>query len=266
MTDPFQNVDAAGEAFVSVFAEAMDGRQDEPVMEQIVATYLGALDFGDDTVTVENGCGAGAVTRRIAAAAGSGRVRAFDISERFIAEARARAGHLPNVEFTVTDGTLPVEDASADHVILHTLLTHVPDPVPLIADAARVLRPGGRLVICDIDFSKGTLASAPNDPLEAMAGAFVDTYVTDPHITGKLRPMVLSCGLTVTDFSLVARPITNGDGMLSWVKMTGADMVARGEIGAPLADALVAEYERRRDAGTLYGFQAVATLIAVKPA
>ncbi len=266
MTDPFQNVDAAGDAFVSVFAEAMDGRQSEPVMEEVVAAYLGALSFSEDTLTVENGCGAGAVTRRIAAVAGAGKVRAFDISERFIAKAKERAGHLDNVEFAATDGTLPVGDASADHVIMHTLLTHVPDPAALIADAARVLRPGGKLVICDMDFSKGTLASAPNDPLDAMAGAFIDDYVTDPHITGKLRPMVMASGLSVEKLSLVARPITDGDGMLAWVKMTGADMVARGVIGAPLAEALVAEYERRRDAGTLYGFQVVATLIAVKPA
>ena len=43
MADPFQNVDAAGAEFIKIFADAMDARQDDPTMEQIVANYLSAL-------------------------------------------------------------------------------------------------------------------------------------------------------------------------------------------------------------------------------
>lgn len=265
MTDPFQNVDAAGEEFATLFADAMDMRQAESTMERVVADYLAALSFSAKTLTVENGCGAGAVTRRIAEAAAPGRVLGCDISKRFIEAARTRVADMANVAFEVTDGALPVKDGTADHVIMHTLLTHVPEPATLIADAVRALKPGGKLVICDMDFAKGTLASSPSDPLGVMSDAFVDGYVTDPYITGKLRPLATAAGLVVQSFSLVARPIIEGDGMLPWVITTGRDMVARGDIGQPLADAMVAEYQRRRDAGTLYGFQAVATLIAAKP-
>ena len=265
MSDPFQNVDAAGEEFAALFADAMDTRQSEATMEGVVSTYLSALSFSADTLTVENGCGAGAVTQRIARAAAPGRVLGCDISKRFIETARDRVGHLANLRFEVTDGALPVGDAAADHVIMHTLLTHVPEPDVLIADAVRVLKPGGKLVICDMDFAKGTLASFPNDPLGMMSAAFVTDYVTDPFITGKLRPLATAAGLSVDSFSLVARPVTEGDGMLPWVVATGKDMVSRGEIGQPLADALVSEYQRRREAGTLYGFQVVATLVATKP-
>ncbi len=265
MTDPFQNVDAQGEEFANLFADSMDVRQQDPTMERVVANYLAALDFSAETLTVENGCGAGAVTRRIAAAASPGRVIACDISKSFIAQAKARNGDLPNVEFVATDGTLPVEDATADHVLMHTLLTHVPEPATLIADAVRALKPGGKLVVCDIDFEKCTLAAFPNDPLGAMSSAFVRDFVTDPFIAGKLRPLAVAAGLVVNDFVVSARSVTEGDGMLAWVVATSGNMVARGDIGRPLADALVDEYTRRRDAGTLSGFQAVATLIATKP-
>ncbi|MBT8412711.1 MAG: methyltransferase domain-containing protein [Boseongicola sp.] len=265
MGDPFQNVDAAGEEFAALFADAMDTRQAEVTMESVVSTYLSELTFSDETFTVENGCGAGAVTQRIAEAAAPGRVLGCDISKRFIATARDRVGHMDNVRFEATEGVLPVEDASVDHVVMHTLLTHVPEPAVLVADAVRALKPGGKLVICDMDFAKGTLTSFPNDPLGMMSDAFIDDYVTDPFITGKLRPMAMQAGLSVDSFSLVARPVTEGDGMLPWVVATGKDMVTRGEIGQELADALVAEYQRRRDAGTLYGFQVVATLVATKP-
>lgn len=35
---------------------------------------------------------------------------------------------------------------------LHTVLTHVENPESLIEEAYRVLKPGGKVVICDADF------------------------------------------------------------------------------------------------------------------
>lgn len=66
MADPFQDVDAAGPEFIRTFADSMDVRQSDPVMEQIVADYLGRLSVPDDGTIIEVGAGAGAVTRRIA--------------------------------------------------------------------------------------------------------------------------------------------------------------------------------------------------------
>lgn len=42
---------------------------------------------------------------------------------------------------------VPVEDASADAALLFTTLEFVHDPQPVVAEARRVLRPGGRLVV-----------------------------------------------------------------------------------------------------------------------
>ena len=54
-------------------------------------------------------------------------------------------------------------------------------------------------------------------------------------------------------------------GNLVWVRMASARMVGEGVIGQPLADALEAEYLRRAEAGTLYGFLPFVTMIATKP-
>lgn len=263
MADPFQNVDAAGADFIKSFADSMDARQDDPTMEQIVATYLGKLQFAPDTLTVEVGAGAGAVTRRIAAHAAAGRVIGFEPSKGFVSEAIQRAGGLDNLAFEVADGgALPLEAGSADHLIMHTVLTHVPDPTILIAEAKRVLKPGGTLVICDADFSKATLGNFPGDPLDASARFFVAEFVTDPFIVARLRGMVKDAGFAVEAFDVVSRAITDNTQMLPWVVETAKVMVARGDIGQGLADALAAEYERRMAAGRLFGSQVFATLIA----
>ncbi len=266
MADPFQNVDAAGADFIKVFADAMDARQADPSMEAIVASYLAQLSFGPDTLTIEVGAGAGAVSRRVAAAAAPGRVIGYEPSAGFVDEARARAVELENLTFEQADGaSLPAKDGSVDSVVMHTVLTHVSDPQPLLAEAMRVLKPGGRLVVCDADFSKGSLASFPNDPLDACAKTFTSDFVTDAFLVARIRDLAAAAGFTVADFRLVNRAILDNMQMLPWVSETCKQMVARGDIGQPLADAMVGEYQRRANSGKLFGFQVMGTMIADKP-
>jgi SAM-dependent methyltransferase len=149
--------------------------------------------------------------------------------------------------------------------ILHTVLSHVTDQGRLIAEAARILRPRGTLVICDADFSKAALGLVPGDPLGACAEAFVDGSVTDAWLAGKLKALVTGAGFTVEHFGTANRVVTDGMGNLVWVRMAGARLVSEGVIGQPFADALEAEYLRRAEAGTLYGFVPFVTMICTKP-
>ena len=266
MPDPFQDVDAAGPAFVAMFADAMDLRQSDPTMEAIVADYLGRLAPSDGDRVIEVGAGAGAVTRRIAAFAPGATVIGYEPSEGFVAEARARGRDHANLTFERADGTaLPVADGAVDAAVLHTVLTRDPEPARLIAEAARVLRPGARLAICDSDFSKATMSGGPNDPLDACARAFVSDFVTDPFVVSKLRGLVAGAGLALESFAFRTRLVTDGPQMRSWVDATTRTMVERGEIGAALAEALLAEHDRRVAAGTLYGYQPFVTAVARKP-
>jgi hypothetical protein len=93
----------------------------------------------------------------------------------------------------------------------------------------------------------------------------VDGAVTDPWLTGKLKPLVAETGLSVSHFTIVNRIVTDGMGSLVWVRMSSSRLVAEGVIGQPLADALEAEYVRRAEAGLLYSFLPFVTLIASKP-
>ena len=219
MVDPFQNVDSAGEEFIAAFADSMDARQSDPKMESIVATYLSKLNFAEGSLTVEVGAGAGAVTRRSAAHAEPQRVMAFEPSSGFVKVARNRAKQYANITFEVADGTdLPLDDNSVCTLILHTVLTHVVDPVPLLQEARRVLKATGNRVVCDADVSKASVSYSPNDPLDACARAFVNEFVTDPHIVAKMRSLMIAADFDVTDFDVQSRTIADNDQMLSWVE------------------------------------------------
>ncbi|WP_147125399.1 class I SAM-dependent methyltransferase [Shimia ponticola] len=266
MADPFQNVDSAGEEFIAAFADSMDARQSDPQMESIVASYLSKLEFAEGSVTVEVGAGAGAVTRRIAAHAKPEQVLGFEPSSGFVKVARDRAKQYANITFEVADGTdLPLDDGSVCNLILHTVLTHVVDPAPLLQEARRVLKSDGNLVVCDADFSKASLSNSANDPLDSCARAFVNEFVTDPHIVAKMRSLMMAADFEVTDFDVQSRTIADNDQMLPWVEEPAKRMLERGEIGQELFSGLVAEYKRRALAGTLYGYQVFATAIG-KPA
>jgi SAM-dependent methyltransferase len=89
---------------------------------------------------LEVGCGPGEAAERIATHGGE--VEAIDISERMVELARARG-----VTARVGDvQDLPFEDESFDAALAAWMLYHVPDVERGVAELARVLRPGGRLV------------------------------------------------------------------------------------------------------------------------
>ena len=76
-------------------------------------------------------------------------VQGVELSEWSSAYARDRLG-LP--VFTGTLQQAALQSAQFDIVTLWDVIEHVPDPVPLLADAARVLKPGGRLVLSTGDW------------------------------------------------------------------------------------------------------------------
>ncbi len=107
-----------------------------------VRPLLDTLAVGD---VIDAACGTGRHASYLAAR--GHRVRGFDISEGMLAVARDK---LPDIPFECADvRTLPVEDASADSVVSSLALAHVRDLGPVFAEVARVLRPGGRFVLCD---------------------------------------------------------------------------------------------------------------------
>lgn len=75
-------------------------------------------------------------------------VLATDLTPAMLARARPRAG--AGVELRVMDAQrLDLPDASFDAALLHLILAIVPDPVACLREAARVVRPGGRVAVFD---------------------------------------------------------------------------------------------------------------------
>jgi ArsR family transcriptional regulator len=100
-------------------------------------------------VVADLGCGTGDLTARLARHVG--RVVAVDRSAAMLKAARRRVEGLQNVELHRADlEELPLDDASCDAALLVLALTYVAEPGRVLAEVARILRPGGAAVVADL--------------------------------------------------------------------------------------------------------------------
>lgn len=113
---------------------------------------LTELDPRSDDRVLDVACGAGKLVREIAPRVT--RAVGVDLSPRMIEEARRRTAAddaaTSRIDFAVgPSDELPFDDAEFTAVITTTAFHHFPDPAGSVREMARVLAPGGRLIIGD---------------------------------------------------------------------------------------------------------------------
>lgn len=98
---------------------------------------------------VEIGCGTGRNTEWLATQAAN--ITALDFSERMLRQAATRIQD-PIARFIQHDvrTTWPLADNAADVIVAMLILEHIEHLEPVFAEAARVLRPNGKLFICEL--------------------------------------------------------------------------------------------------------------------
>ncbi len=110
--------------------------------EAAARALVGLATLGD---VLDVASGDGALAELVAPRARS--VTCLDASARVLAAGRRRLTHAPNLRFLAGDmHALPFADARFDQLMLVNSLSYATDPAAVVAEAARVLRPGGGLV------------------------------------------------------------------------------------------------------------------------
>jgi ubiquinone/menaquinone biosynthesis C-methylase UbiE len=131
-------------------AEQWDALRQGYFTERVREAALAKADLMSEMVVVDVGSGTGFMAAGLAPLVA--KVYAIDASPQMLAVARRNLGRFGNVCFGLAWGeALPLADASADAAFANMYLHHCADPLAAIREMARLLRPGGRLVITDMD-------------------------------------------------------------------------------------------------------------------
>jgi len=176
-------------------ARTYSGRAADPSWVQALTDL--ADPAGADAVDL--GCGGGTYVRALHDL-GAHSVTGVDSSTPILAQARTDHGHLTGVRFHHADATsTDLPDASADLVLARALVHHLPDHEALAREAARLLRPGGTLVIQDRTAADVTQPAGPRHlrgHLLELAPQLLPVEVGRRPDAGALLRALESAGLT----------------------------------------------------------------------
>jgi SAM-dependent methyltransferase len=178
--------------------------------------FLEWLDLAPKKILLDVACGAGGPALRIAASAGWS-VVGIDVHEEAVTTARslaAQRGLAERAEFLSADAArpLPFSDASFDAIICIDGINHFSDRPSIVAEWARVLKVGGRVLFTDPITLTGPLTNA-----EIAVRSSAGLYLVVPY--GYDESVITRCGLQL----LVSEDVT-----ANMAKVAEARHAARG--------------------------------------
>jgi|SRR5271157_1003741 len=151
------NPSNASDQEIAEMASGLEERGRAPDQLQVNSALMNVLAPAPGDRLLEIGCGSGVLCRWMASAvAPNGRITGLDISPQLIGIARDYASGAVLADIiqwcTGRAEALPFPLASFDGALAARLFLHVSNPNTILRELARVVRPGGKLVVMDWDF------------------------------------------------------------------------------------------------------------------
>jgi ubiquinone/menaquinone biosynthesis C-methylase UbiE len=166
--------------------------------------YLARLPLAHARRILALGCGTGIEVRALRRLAGPEvAIIGLDHSPALIDAARrltANEGLSGNVTYQVGDAHHPpYGDDEFDIVTLHTLISHVDDPLQVLHEARRLVRPGGTVAVFDGDYASLTFAHPDHALATTIEEKLIQLIVANPRIMRDLPRLLRAAGLELVE-------------------------------------------------------------------
>ena len=237
------------------------GEDDQSRLDTIHAVYgsvslrgLEAARIGEASRVADIGCGTGTVSRWIAERIGpAGRVDAIDIAPEQVDIARSTpvSPNAAQIDYQVGSAYEPaLPEHAFDIVFSRLVLCHLQEPGKAVAQMAKLLNDGGRLVLVDMDM-RTAFTMPPCSVYETVINEFAFPFGAqigvDYAIGVRLHELMLDAGLT-TEFITADQPIfRDGPEKHLWERTWAAALprvAAAGLLTAEQGEALITAAER----------------------
>lgn len=267
-TDVFAITDKLDAGVLEVMVNRLEARGRHPYFLKMLHEYLDAMRIDAAASVLDMGCGTGVAARAIAARQGfTGKVVGIDLSPHLAAAATRLAketGAAGRLEFRTGDTRkLNIADAQFDVVVAHTLVSHVVNPLTVIKEAARVVKPGGKVAIFDGDYA--SLTFDQEDPVkgEKDDAAIIASLVTNPRVMRQMPRLLRAAGLKLTAvFPYVLAEVGKADFWASGVEAYRRFAAQSGQMSKEYADAWAARLVKDADEGIFFGASNFYTYLA----
>ena len=221
--DPYRVTDKLDDAALDTIATRLESRGQHPVYLRMMDTYLDAMRIDDAKAVIDLGCGTGVASRRIARRSGfSGHVTGIDRSPFLIDAAEGLAGD-ENLTFRIGDTqSLDLGDGEFDAVVAHTVISHVDSPIAMLAEVARIAKPGSSIGIFDGDYASLTFGHPDPDRGKRDDEALIGALFTNPRVMRQMPVLARETGLElVAVFPHVLAEVGKAQALMEELKVQG---------------------------------------------
>lgn len=140
-----------------------------------------------------------------------------------------------------------------DAVLMHTLLSHVPEPATVLAEAARVLRRSGRLIVFDADHAGTTYAQADYEATRRIDHLLSSAIATHPDICRQMPRYLKAAQFELQEYRAdVIAECGRGDYWLSSVRGFARMFPTLGVLSPEEADRWVGHMLKSHEHGTFF--------------